>query len=117
MLAKIIAKIIGLFSVDTTQTVLRIAMWKVFIFLAVGALVPWVVYLGINSILMVLADFLSDKVSEISVGNIIPQQWQVVGTAAWFFHELAIDQAISIILSAVSARIAVRMIPGIGKAI
>lgn len=111
MLAQAFAKIFSLFATMFTWQVAKTAMWKMFVFLAVGAIVPWVTYIAINAGLGVFAEWLVEKVAAINVDGGVPTPYLISGTAAYLFNQLGLDIAFSMIISAVSARIAVRSTP------
>jgi len=111
MIAGALAKIFSLFGTLFTWQVAKTAMWKMFVFLAVGAIVPWVTYLGINAGLGVFAEWLVEKVESINIEGGVPSPYLISGTAAYLFNQLGLYIAFSMIISAVSARIAVRSIP------
>jgi len=88
----------------------RAVAMKYFLKALLVAIIPLAVFLAFNTIFGTIIGWVVEKIAEFD-GGTIPTTYQISGLAGWFFVELGLDQALSILVSAAGIRMALKSIP------
>ena len=104
------AKIGALLTTLLSSSAVRAVAFKYFIKAVILVAIPLAVFMSVNLVFGTIIEWVVEKIAELDTSS-IPISYQISGLAGWFFVELGLDTALSIILSAAGIRMALRSIP------
>jgi len=105
LFGKVGAFLVALFGNLTVRTLAL----KIFLKLLIYTALPVVIMVAFNLIFGQLVDWISIRISEVSVGSL--GSANLTGLAAYFYYELGVDIAFGAIVSACAIKLTLRSIP------